>query len=329
MQKLIPAVLVSVILGACGGGGGGSAPAPTPAPTLGAINETNQNDVSGISYDSALLLESITTFAGAAGVQTSATRAKFDFKSLITLQVAEAREIEFLPATVVGAITTRTLPCNVSGTYVGTVDDADNSLTPTSGDKVNIVYTNCVTRTPSGANITRNGTTSFDFTKLTETELLATAAYQNLDVLIPATTVSAAFTVKMNGSITSSSIFNNATSTSTDGISIPSLSLASGAESLTYTNYQLNESVNTITGAYIKSGQGTFGATGLGTFNLSTPVPFQGFGSGRPSVGKLKIVGSDATAYVTAIDTFSAKLELDKGSDGTIDVTKTAAWGSF
>ncbi|MEY4729785.1 MAG: hypothetical protein RL020_943, partial [Pseudomonadota bacterium] len=49
----------------------------------------------------------------------------------------------------------------------------------------------------------------------------------------------------------------------------------------------------------------------------------------RPSVGKLKIVGSDATAYVTAIDTFSAKLELDKGSDGIIDVTKTGAWGSF
>jgi hypothetical protein len=336
MQKMIPLLLVSAVLGACGGGGGGSstpapapAPAPAPTPTLTSINDANQSSVSATSYASAVVLNGMVTFAGAAAVQTNENQAQFDVKSLINLQVAEAQSLGLLPGTISGAVTTKTLTCNTSGTYTGTFDDTDNSASLTSGDKINIVYNNCVTNAGAGFNITRNGGSAFNFTKLTASELLATIAYQNLAVLLPASTTSPAYTVTMNGSITNNSVDNTAASTTTSIITIPSLTFTSGGNFLAYTNYQLSETINDITNAYTKSGQGSFTNGAVGSFNLSTPIPFQGIGSGYPSVGKLKIVGSDATAYVTAIDTFSAKLELDKGNDGTIDVTKTAGWGKF
>jgi hypothetical protein len=325
MNKFVLVLLSALILGACGGGGS-STTAP-PAPTLGEISEANLFDVSGVSYDSATLLTAMTTISSATGVQSQAGRNSFDLKSLIKLQVMEALQVKVLPETVAGVVNTVVQNCSVSGNATVTLDDADNSASLTTGDKLKLVFNNCVTNPGNGSNFTRNGTTLADFVKRTPTEDTLAIVYQGLVITLPASATTSAATVNMNGNLTSSTMY--AIGVTTETITVPSLTLASASEALSYTNYQISESVNTTTGAYTKSGLGTFGATGLGSFNLSTPVAFQGNRDEYPSVGKLKIVGATSTAYLTAIDTFSAKLELDKGSDSTIDVTKTAAWGTF
>jgi hypothetical protein len=348
MQKMIPLLLVSAVLGACGGGGGSSTPAPAPAPApvpapapapapasspTGSITSTTLPAVSSDAYSSSQLLTGVYSFASAAIVQTDLNKIKFDLKSLIDLQQKEALSFDFQPVSAVGAVTTKTFPCSLSGTYTGTVNDADASGTATAGDILSLTYNNCVTGT-TASNFTRNGNSTSTFTKIVGTpsattsyELAIATTYQNLSISLSSTTG----TLAINGSIATSTL-NNPVGDMVSSMTAPALQFTSGGSLVAgYTNYTMNETVsNSIASKpYVKSGQGTVTNAAGGTFNLSTPVAFKGNGSGNPSEGQLKIVGSNSTAYVTAIDTFSARLDLDTGSDGTIDFTQSVAWSAL
>jgi hypothetical protein len=338
IQKFIPVLLVSVVLGACGGGGGSSTPAPAPTPTpstlpTGSITSTTLPVVSSDAYSSSQLLTGVYSFASAAVVESGLNKVKFDLKSLIDLQQKEALSFDFQPVSVVGAVTTKTFPCSLSGTYTGTVNDADASGTATTGDILSLTYNNCVMGT-TASNFTRNGNSSTTFTKIVGTpsattsyELAMATTYQNLGISLSSTPG----TLAINGSIATSTL-NNPVGDMVSSMTAPALQFtSSGVLMAGYTNYTLNETVSNIiaTKPYVKSGQGSVTNAAGGTFNLSTPLPFKGFGAGNPSAGQLKIVGAAATSYVTAIDTFSARLDLDTGSDGVIDFTQTVAWSAL
>lgn len=256
-------------------------------------------------------------------------------KPVINQLVLDATQSEFQPAIVTGALIVKSFSCKVAGSYTATVDDVDGSVSLTAGDKVTIVYTNCLTSTSAG-NFSRNGTVSTAFTKYigdptianSTYELGANVSYQNLAIGIPATTTSNAYSVLMNGNLTLASA-NNPAGTSTNTLTVPQLTFDVGVNRLAYTDYLLSESTNNVTRIYSKSGQGTFSDSDLGSYKLSTPIAFQGNVGGNPYIGKLKIEGATSTAYVTAIDTFSAKLELDNGKDGSIDFTQSIVWGDL
>jgi hypothetical protein len=333
MQKMIPAILLTAVLGACGGGGGSSTPAPAPAPT-GAVTPTNYGGVGHVGYSSGLTFNFYSGRAVASAVQANVNPSTFDLNVLVEQQLSEAMQIGFQPAIAVGATVTQTLSCTVSGTYTVTLNDADGNAALSAGDSLTSVYNNCVSPSASG-NFTRNGTVASTFTKIvgdssipnSNYQLGLNISFQNVVLNLPATATSTSV-VNVNGSMTSDTAINP-TGISTATTTIPSFTLSGGPSSFNYTNYQLSLSVNNVTHTYTKSAQGMLNDSIAGTYNISTPIPFQGTVGGNPSVGQLKIEGASAFAYVTAIDTFSAKLDLDNGKDGSTDATQTVAWSAL
>jgi hypothetical protein len=52
-------------------------------------------------------------------------------------------------------------------------------------------------------------------------------------------------------------------------------------------------------------------------------------GNANPSVGALKIVAPDSTAFVTAIDVLNVRLDLDKSNDGSVDYNQIVPWSAL
>lgn len=333
--RVVSALLVSVFFTACGGGSSSSNSAPNPSGLTASMSTSNYSTISSESYSSGLILDSFVTIATAAGVQASPIRSGLNLRSLTRQLLSESMLAGSFPAALAGVVTNRTVACSVSGNYTVTFNDADNSTTFTAGDSVTSVYSGCVTSSAAG-NFTRNGTAVTSLTRVVGDftnqnsyfELTGNLNFQNLAINLAATTSTPAVSLNMLGNIASATV-NNPAGTSTDTTTIPALTVSSGSDTLIYANYQLNETTDNVAKLTTRSGQGTFTDSSFGSVALATAVPFQGAVGGNPSTGRLRIEGANAFAYVTAIDAFSARLELDLAKDGTIDTSQAVAWSAI
>jgi hypothetical protein len=324
-------ILIGLALGACGGGSNSNGGGGDPPQQVSNINEQNLAYVGALTYNSGVLLNFFTDLSVAGGVQSRENTSLLDLKSLIHLEATELLQTKVAGAQVAGVVTQEVQACKVSGGVTIITDDADNNGGVSVGDKVTFQYGNCVTTLSNGTNITRNGVVSSTLTKLAGQIDVNTNFESGLDMSFDSFSVTLApnDNVFMQGNLTSSTV-NNPNAISTNSVTIAALQLNGKFGALSYRNYQFNESLNNITKIHTESVQGTmFTMDSAGEFQLTTLQPFQGVVGGNPSVGKLKIVGTNSTAYLTAVNVSNALLELDKGSNGTIDFVKPIAWSDL
>ncbi len=230
-----------------------------------------------------------------------------------------------------GAVANTSKACASGGTVATTENDADGSLTPTAGDSVKLIFANCLTA-PTAPAI--NGEMLTTFTKLsgtgvtgTDTEIAFNAVSTNLSF-----TSATLGTVNTNGTMAIGIVNTAATKNLASSFGMPSYTLSVGANSINFSSYLNNKTVNTFTGAFISSMQGIITDSSLGgPVTLTTINPFQGViaSNANPSTGKLKLAGNNSTLFITALDSTYVNLELDNNNDGVIDVTKKLLWGDL
>lgn len=96
-------------------------------------------------------------------------------------------------------------------------------------------------------------------------------------------------------------------------------------------NYLLDKTVNNETQEYEFSISSTFSASFLDSafVEYETLTPLRGTGFSYPNSGQIAVRGVDSTIYITSMANEVVFLELDLGSDGSIDESDYSTWGDL
>lgn len=317
------------ILGACGGGGGGGG-----GTTVGiaasdpvTVNAANAQTVASSTLDASDGLTGNTE--GAFGLVPAAVGQTRSVQiNVIDTIIEQARKAPVLfPGGPSGVMPAAVLSLNQdcdSGTISGSFNDADNDLTLSTGDTVSMSANNC-----NFSGVTMNGSISLSNVSVTGDEF---SPPYSLQFTLQATNFSVSVsgeTVVMSGDGTiseSSSGGINYTSVSGNGIEI-----TAGGESLTLTDYDIQETETPATSAYSISINATISSSGLGgSVTVRTDVALTGVGDFDPDSGRVICVGAGNTSVtLIVVDSIDVQLEVDQNGDGIIDETLSSAWANL
>ena len=319
------------ILGACGGGGGGGGgtTAGIAASDPVTVNAANAQTVAGSTLDASDGLTGNTEGTSGLVALAAVGQPQSVQINVIDTIIEQARKAPVLftggPSGVTpAAVQSLNQNCD-SGTISGSFNDADNDLSLSTGDTFSMTANNC-----SLDGVTMNGSISLSNVSVTGDEF---SPPYSLQFTLQATNFSVsvggeAVVMRGDGTISESSsdAVNFISSVSGNGIEI-----TAGGESLTLTDYDIQETENQATGAYSISINATISSSGLGgSVTVRTDVALTGVGAFDPDSGQITCVGAGNTSVtLTVVDSINVQLEVDQNGDGIIDETLSSAWADL
>ena len=317
------------ILGACGGGGGGggttvgiaaSDPVTVTAANAQAVTSSTLDASDGLTGNTEGTSGLV---ALAAAGQTQSVQI-----NVIDTIIQQARKAPDLfpggPSGVMpAAVQSLNQNCD-SGTISGSFNDADNDLTLSTGDTVSMTANNC-----NFGGVTMNGSISLSNVSVTGDEF---SAPYSLQFTLQATN----FSVSVSGETVVMSGDGTISESSSDGINFTSsvsgngIEITAGGETLTLTNYDIQETENQATGAYSISINATISSSGLGgSVTVRTDVALSRVGALDPDSGQITCVGAGNTSVTLIVDSANVRLEVDQTGDGIVDETRFPAWADL
>lgn len=324
------ALVLSLILSACGGGGGSTAPGATDAgsASLTPINLANFQTVAATvtAPVGELMNLNNTTNLLVAGVEVNEFPSSLASASTEIYKRFHAKGSRL----VTGAVVTE--PCTGGGS-VSIDESTANSAAYTVGDRATLTFTNC-----KESNFPLlNGAATFRLTAVsgnpdTSTYNLSIAATFDNFALTDGTEN---LTIKGDMAIAAS---QNGTSTVNIGISGSSLAVTNRVSGTTTNTYALapyslsgteTNGVISMSGKYTLSGSSTK-LSGSFTYSVETLQPLiMSSSSNFPRSGAVIVRGSPATVTVTALDASSVRIDYSDKGDGVVSSTKTLDWSAF
>ena len=220
-------------------------------------------------------------------------------------------------------------PCLVNGTVTISGDIAEPT-DPTSlsfNDTFQVVYAAC----DDGAGEVLDGTLDFTVGDFTGDRVAGT-------YMLSMDTVATDFQVTAGGETT---VSNGDATVALDTMETPlivvstsgaAMRVDSSSRSDVLTGYQSSQTVdgNVAPSPYTLSVAGTLDSTSLnGVVRYSTVEAFEGIGIEFPSQGRLRVLGSDSSLELVAIDNVNVDIEIDSNGDGIIDVTISTTWADI
>jgi hypothetical protein len=332
--RLAAAAVMSVLaLTACGGGGDGG---PAPEKATIALTATNRDTVAhavvaGVESFATLGSVPVTATASSGAIQVSgggpigAIVGRVIVATRDRMQALAARE---RAATVYPP---ETMPCSVSGTWTGTVDDHDDSGTLTVGDKITVSFADCV----DFDDVVMNGAFDTLFTSATsETSYGGTITTTNLSQS------TSMHTITLNGAIA----FNhNGGTTGTETYTAKGDVVVD-----VQTHLPFSDTVTLLSGYVEKDsydlealppeggspGRLAFTASGSlrsakagGVVTVTTPTPVVVYALDTyPRSGVVQARGSTGMMQLTAQSQTNVLLELDADDNGQYESTETVTW---
>jgi hypothetical protein len=309
---MIIASTAFVVLAACGGGGSDAVnPPPPPAPTSTALPITGANaqDITEIVLDAVTSSAEIISIVDVFGLPLAVTANHGVANAVVTDMFAE------------------TTACD-TGDVTTTWDDADNSLTISTGDNLDVMFGMCfladLDATLDGSSSLTNMVITGDpFVQVAPWSLATAFGFDNLsardsfDTVIIDGTLDLALNSDDNVTIHSS-------------IATNSLTVQQSVNSETLSDFVLTETVNQNTLTQALSASGTFTSTELeGSVTFETLEDFVVIGDDNPSSGKFFISDSRSSVLITVIDNISVQLDIDLDLNGTIDETVVLTWAAL
>ncbi|HHH43218.1 MAG TPA: hypothetical protein ENK49_03700 [Gammaproteobacteria bacterium] len=320
------------LLYACGGGGGGGdGSATTVAASVPIVVTTaNAPDVAGAAVD----VSTNTAGQGVSGVLTASVGRNQPADTRLTDALIQSirlapRLLDNRTGGITAAAVTRfsNVPCD-SGTFSGSINDADNNQDLSTGDSFIITTSNC-----NFSGTVMNGNMSIDNLVISGGFFNDIAPY-SFSARLQATNLSmtsAGSTLLMNGDMTLSESTSDGV-TVTSGFSGNGIEIVTGDDTLKLLGYTLDEIENGSTGAYTFSLSGTISSTKIGgSITVATDVAFSGVGDLDPVAGQATCTGAGNTSVtlIANADGTTVQLLVDTNGDGTNDDTLTSTWASL
>lgn len=339
------ALMLSLILSACGGGGGGgndagnagtsnagtsdAGAATSTTTTAATITKANYSEVASAAVSPVGQVLNLDQLAGSltSGVEVNGTSLSLGDATLDIYKRFRARNA----ALVTGAVYTES--CSGGGSI--TVNESiasDQSVTV--GDSASITAANCK---ESGLPAF-NGKLSLKVTAVsgdpvnsTRYSMTLAGAYDNFTFINGTESVAINGDIAISASQNGSSTINVGISGSALGFSVVQSGATTGSYQLkgysfigTDTNGTISLSVKySLTGTSPKLG-------GPYAFSVDTLQPIVvNSSSDHPSSGALIVRGAPATVTVTALNSSSVRLDYSENGDGTVSTTRTLAWTEF
>lgn len=333
-MKSLAITLSSLALVACGGGGGGGSTASTAAAiTTATLSSSNQTVVAQEALSGATA--PLAFGQGLVGAQTVDKSILFGVVQTaldnMPLYLANAKA----DSSLIGATSSRTTNCSVSGSTTITFLDADNNGIVSAGDSANFVENSC----NNGQGVT-TGTMSVSFSSITGTYGIAPYSMGVTLSFSGFTLATTQYSAGMTGSLSLSANVVSANSI-TQTLSAPSLtmsfSFAGGAvQTSTLSSYQASSTKSPdATYGYVRSStvSGTITSSVLSSQSVvfSTPTALVTRGTdGYPSTGVLLISGASNTKLkLTAQSNTRVLQELDANGDGNFESSSTVFWNTL
>lgn len=329
----VGALMISAaMITGCGGGGGGDSGGGTTTVTAATstISSSNAPDVAanavnasnGISQSGSVssLITGVTVDAGnAASAGLINTSLQQMYKVLANQSAASL---------VAGVTATQSYPCTNGGSISATVNEAVTG-TLSSGDSVAVTATQCIE-----GSLTLNGGFSVSFSNLSGTPGTATAWSGALGLNFKNFSITEGGEAALANGDMALSInqlgYNNATA-SISGNSLQLSLSRSGAVVIdrTLSAYSYTGTVQSSLETYSVNFTmtGDFKSAGNGAYGVTTTTPFKQISGAYPYQGALKVAGSGNTSVtLTALDSTSVRLDIDKNGDGVTDETVNTTW---
>ncbi|GEM_PF-5485300 len=215
-----------------------------------------------------------------------------------------------------------------SGTFSGSINDADNNQGLSTGDSFIITTSNC-----NFSGTVMNGNMSIDNLVVSGGFFDNIAPYR-FSARLQATNLamtSAGTTLLMNGDMTLSESTSDGI-TVTSGFSGNGIEIVTGDDTLTLLGYTLDETENGATGAYTFSLGGTINSSKIGgSITVATDVSFAGIGDLDPTAGQATCTGAGNTSLtlIANADGTTVQLLVDTNGDGTNDDSLSRTWASL
>jgi hypothetical protein len=300
-------------LSSCGGGGSGGTKALTPTLTISSANAARTAEVTVIATnisDSASVSDEALEQANA--VALSAETAK---------RAAQRMQARALPqAQVSDTVACDTPSSGSAGSFILTINDADNNLDLSVNDTIEARFTNCLFA-PEG--VTTNGTLSLRVTSVSGTSLGLAAEFTNL-----ATDVSGSGDITLNGSMNFTA--NTLTPTSTRvTITSGTLTTQHGGDTVTVSAPNLTITTDDLTGRYVIFGGASVTSLALGgtiVFDIPSSTPLTGRADANPDSGAINITGARSSMLVTVLGGNNVRLDIDTTGDQIVDESRTVTW---
>ncbi len=305
-MQMILALCASATLVACGGGGGGGSTTAT-VPPASAAAPLSVSNYSSVATPTAAALAASSTAGDTLDVISSATASQSSQALNANPMLIGIFALENITASreQTAAVSSVSDRCPVSGSYSGSLNDADNSKSYSAGDTLSATFTNCVLATGQAA---ANGSFSMTLNTLTRvnnvvTNLNASISFNNFSV--DGTTLNGAATIAGNPNGASSITYNN---------------LASIRRGIT-TVYNFTSSSNAMNQVNFNG----LITVGNNTYTMTTPVAIT-YGVNSPNAGTLRIadVNNNRIDLVLSSSAVNASLYLNGSS--TASNNFSVAW---
>ncbi|HSW19253.1 MAG TPA: hypothetical protein VLJ86_18685 [Ramlibacter sp.] len=322
----------AALLAACGGGGGGGGSGGGGlVGASAAISESNKLVVAQDVASSAFAPMSASD--ALVGAQAADEQSVLRFTQRAVDQLPALLATALSANTLVGAASSATQPCTNSGFITVTADDADNSRTVSPGDRLTLVFANCVEPEGTATGSMTLQIASASYVSETQFNVSANVSYD-------------AFTVASTG-VTTGASGNLTLSVQSTGANAwtQSFSSASLAVTGTYGGQNRTRTLSSYAATATRAPDATFGylttytangaltSTALSsqTVSFATSTPFVvRFEDNYPSTGAMTITGANSSRLqVTAQSNTEVQLQLDANGDGTFEGSSTTAWSSL
>lgn len=332
------ALMLSLVLSACGGGGGSDAnntgttntnTSGGTSTTVAALTKTNYSEAASIAVNPLGELLNLDQVTGSltSGVEVKATQLGLGDATLGIYSRFRARNGQFIT----GAVYTE----NCSGGGSITINESIASdERVTVGDSVSVTATNCKeSGLPvfSGRLSLRVTAVSGDPVNSTRYSMALAGLYDNF------TFINGSERLAINGDIAISASQNDSNAVNIGirgnalGFSVVQSGATTGSYQLSdysFTGTDANGTV-TLSGKYSVTGSSPK-LGGQYAFSVETLQPIVvGSSSDYPSSGALVVRGTPATVTVTAANSSSVRLDYSENGDGTVSATRTLAWTEF
>ncbi len=304
---------VFVVLAACGGGGNDAPatqpPAAAPPPNTAAlpITAANAQDITATVFESVVSTGELIAVVDVIGLPAIGNTNGGTSKPSLA------------------AILTEVTACDV-GEMTTTWNDADDSLTISTGDAFDVVFDMCffadsATTLDGAMSLTNMVITGDPFNQIAPWGLAMIFGFDNL----VGTDSDGSVTIDGDLDLDLSSDDNIEVSGSIGSTLITVQHSSDSSETLEEYVMVQTDNLNTLTRVIDTSG--TYTSTELeGSVTFETLQSFIAVGDFNPSAGQMLIRDSTSSVLVTVLDDMNVQLEIDLDLDGTVDETIVVAW---
>ncbi len=303
---------VVLALTACGGGGGDGSTAISPVAGPVAITTDSAPTVSGAVVNATVGLQDISDFVGAGTIGTSASQHKTAALSTYAQVQAEFND---------------TVACTSGGSFSVSAQLQDPA-TLTVGDSIASTFASC-----SEFGTVLDGAFSFVIDRLvgTANDILRGRFALGASVIVNN------FSITFDGETTTANgDFQFDIDTTAFDISLLELSgnvfsIDDATDTLTMSNFAVESTDETSSGAYTLKSSGTVDSAALqGSVSYVTVQTFVGFGDDFPYAGELQITGAGgSTINLIAVSSADVRLEIDSDGDGAVDDIVDTTWADI